>query len=368
MARKLSVIFLTIVITCSFFSFSYADDYINESEYTGSDIEQNEQNNSDVAGTDEDGQTGAEVINIAVHIGAKIKADSDIKNGVWESDNDNVATVSQKGTIKGIKAGSCTVTNTDIENPENVKIYCVTVHKRVYNRGSGYYSIKQNIELPAGSYSISRKNIGLKVIYVNRKLFGVSQAKYTNETYYAVKNFQKKYGLKPTGYVNLKTWRAMGYSKWSWDNLGVYVTPIKINGGSKKSDYINAMLDTAREYARAGTAYRIGCSGKPGTYVDCSGLIYQCLYSAGINPKTNIVDHALAKYEYTSKWLAKDSKLGKVVSYRNKKKGDLIFYGNPVYHVAIYAGNGYVYDSWPVVGVTKRKFNRPVSKVIRVFW
>lgn len=33
---------------------------------------------------------------------------------------------------------------------------------------------------------------------------------------------------------------------------------------------------------------------------DCSGLIYQCLYAAGINPASNIVDHALAIYEYTS--------------------------------------------------------------------
>ena len=80
------------------------------------------------------------------------------------------------------------------------------------------------------------------------------------------------------------------------------------------------------------------------------------------------MDHALAKYEYTSKWLAKDSRLGKTVSFSNKKKGDLLFYGNPVYHVAIYAGNGYVYDSWSILGVTKRKLNRPVSKVIRVFW
>lgn len=357
MVRNLSIIFFTVVIACSSFSFAYADTdtYINENEQLSS-------------GIDKDGQPEAETINIAVHIGAEIKADSDITNGVWESDNSEVATVSKDGTVKGIKAGTCIVTNTDTENPENVKTYCVTVHKRLYNRDSRYYSIEQEIKLPSGSYSISKKNIGLKVIYVNRKLLGVSQAKYTNETYYAVKKFQKRYGLKPTGYVNLKTWRAMGYSKWSWDNLGVYVTPIKINGGSKKSDYINAMLDTAREYVEAGTSYRIGCSGKPGTYVDCSGLVYQCLYSAGINPKTNIVDHALAKYEYASKWLAKDQKLGKVVSYSNKKKGDLIFYGEPVYHVAIYAGNGYVYDSWPIVGASKRKFNRPVSKVIRVFW
>ena len=215
---------------------------------------------------------------------------------------------------------------------------------------------------------MSRKNIGLKVIYVNRKMLGTSQASYTDRTYYAVKNFQKKYGLKATGNVNLKTWEAMGYSKKSWESLGVYVTPVKIDGASRKSDYINAMLNTAAEYARAGTRYRIGCSGRPGTYADCSGLIYQCLYAAGINPDTNIVDHALAEYEYTSKWLAKDRKLGRTVSFSKKKKGDLIFYGNPVYHVAMYAGGGYVYDSTPILGVSKRKMNRPASKVIRVFW
>lgn len=305
---------------------------------------------------------------VELHIGKTYKAESSIADGMWESENPEIASVTAKGSITGIKPGRCTVTCTDSNNPENEEIYNITVRKRVYSRGSGYYAIKQYIELPSGAYNISRKNIGMKVIYVNRKMLGVSQAKYTSQTYYAVKNFQKKHGLEATGNVNLKTWKAMGYSKKSWDNLGVYVTPVKIDGGSKKSDYINAMLDTAKEYAAAGTRYRIGCSGKPGTYADCSGLIYQCLYSAGINPKTNIVDHALAKYEYTSKWLAKDKKLGRAVSYSKKKKGDLIFYGNPVYHVAIYAGGGYVYDSWPPIGVTKRKINKPVSKVIRVFW
>lgn len=79
---------------------------------------------------------------------------------------------------------------------------------------------------------------------------------------------------------------------------------------------INAMLQTAAEYASAGTKYKVGCSGTPGTYVDCSGLIYQCLYAAGINPASNIVDHALAIYEYTSANLAADNRLGiEVASY-----------------------------------------------------
>ena len=305
---------------------------------------------------------------IELHIGKTHKTESSIADGIWKSDSPETASVTSKGGIKGIKPGSCTVTCTDGLNPESEEIYNVTVRKRLYSRGSGYYAVTQEIKLPPGSYNVSRKNIGLKVIYVNRKMLGTSQASYTDRTYYAVKNFQKKYGIKATGNVNLKTWEAMGYSKKSWESLGVYVTPVKIDGASRKSDYINAMLDTAAEYARAGTRYRIGCSGRPGTYADCSGLIYQCLYAAGINPDTNIVDHALAEYEYTSKWLAEDRKLGRTVSFSKKKKGDLIFYGNPVYHVAMYAGGGYVYDSTPKFGVSKRKTNRPASKVVRVFW
>jgi cell wall-associated NlpC family hydrolase len=289
------------------------------------------------------------------------------RNVTWSVSDKSIATVSESGVVTAKNTGSCKVYCTAADG-SGIRAVCkVTVKKRAYTRSSKYYQIQSEITLPSGGYNLSRKNIGLKVIKVNQKLFGSTNARYSSATYNAVKRFQRKHNLKATGVVNLKTWLAMGYSKSSWYDLGTYVTPMKVNGASKRSDYIQAMLKTAQEYAKAGTKYRVGCSGKPGTYVDCSGLIFQCLYSAGINPKKNIVDHALAVYEYTSRYLAADNKLGKRVSSRYKKKGDLLFYGSPVYHVAIYAGNGYIYDSWPGRGVTKRKFNRPVSYVIRVF-
>lgn len=292
--------------------------------------------------------------NIEVHIGTIYE----IGTGYWESTDIRIANVTN-GSIIGISPGKCLVTDGN-------HTYNVTVKDRLYKRGTGYYPISQEIKLPSGGYSLSRLNIGLKVIKVNRKLLGSYSERYTDRTKRAVRAFQKRKGLKATGIVNKKTWLKMGLSEKQWYSLGTYTTPVKINGGSTRKDYINAMLDTAKEYAESGTRYKVGCSGKPGTYADCSGLIYQCLYSAGINPDTNIVDHALAKYEYTSRWLARDKKLGMRV-YK-KKIGDLLFYGDPVYHVAIYAGNGYVYDSWPKIGVTKRKFNRPVSRIVRVFW
>lgn len=294
-----------------------------------------------------------ELEELELHIGTEIE----LPEGNWESTDPDIAEVAGNKVL-GISPGKCLVT--DGENTYNV-----VVKDRVYKRKSKYYPILQEIKLPSGGYSLSRKNIGLKVIKVNKKLRGSYSERYTNSTKSAVKAFQKRKGLKVTGIVNKKTWLKMGLSEKQWYSLGTYTTPVKIDGSSTRKDYINAMIGTAKEYANAGTRYKVGCSGKPGTYADCSGLIYQCLYSAGINPDTNIVDHALAEYEYTSRWLAKDKKLGRVVS--SKKIGDLLFYGDPVYHVAIYAGNGYIYDSWPKIGVTKRKLNRPVSRIIRVF-
>lgn len=310
----------------------------------------------------------------SLHIGESVALKATVlpvtaknKKVTWSVSNEKIASVTSKGVVTAKNTGSCEVYCIAADGTKVYAVCKVKVKKRAYQRSKKYYQIQSEIELPSGGYSLSRKNIGLKVIKVNKKLVHSTSARYTAVTANAVRRFQRSHGLKATGTVNKKTWLAMGFSENSWYNLGTYRTPIKVNGASKKQAYINAMLNTAKEYARAGTKYRVGCSGKPGTYVDCSGLIFQCLYSVGINPEKNIVDHGLAIYEYTSRYLAADSKLGRRVSSRSMKKGDLIFYGSPVYHVSIYAGRGYIYDSWPGIGVTKRRFNRPISKVIRVF-
>jgi len=241
-------------------------------------------------------------------------------------------------------------------------------------RWAGYYQLQSRIDLPDGGYDLSSKNIGIKVICVNKKLLGTDSASYTSATEMAVKKFQKSHGLPVTGIVDLATWLKMGYSETDWNTLGVYVTPLKADRGSTREELIEAMISTARKYADAGTVYRIGCSGEPGTYADCSGLIYQCLYSVGISPDTNIVDHALAEYEYTSRLLADDCKLGEWVYDGSEKRGDLLFYAKngdrKVIHVAISAGNGMIYDAWPKRGVTYRSENIAgyhVVRTIRIF-
>ena len=262
-------------------------------------------------------------------------------------------------SVTGVKVNKC--------------IYCNYKQTELF-RHSSYYQLADSINIPSGGYDVSTRNIGMKVIYTNAALLGTTSASFTQETKNAVMNFQSRNGLPRTGIVDLNTWLTMGYTEYDWYNLAAYITPRKVTPSDSGEAHIEAMISTASEYARAYTEYRIGASGEPGSYADCSGLIYQCLYSVGINPDTNIIDHGLAEYEYTSRWLAADSKLGLSVPVSQIQRGDLVFYANNgtsrVIHVAIYAGDGMIYDAWPDIGTTYRSINirgAYVVKAIRVF-
>ncbi len=262
-------------------------------------------------------------------------------------------------SVTGVNANKC--------------VYCNYKQTELY-RHSSYYQFSDSIDIPSGGYNVSTRNIGMKVIYTNYALLGTTSASFTSQTRNAVIAFQKEYGLPATGVVDINTWLTMGYSEYDWYNLAAYITPRKVTPKDSRQAHIEAMLSTAYEYAKAGSEYRIGASGEPGTYADCSGLIYQCLYSVGINPDTNIIDHGLAEYEYTSRWLAADSKLGLSVPVSQIERGDLVFYANngtsKVIHVGIYAGDGMIYDAWPEIGTTYRSINirgAYVIKAIRVF-
>lgn len=242
-----------------------------------------------------------------------------------------------------------------------------------------YYFIDDAIELPSGGYDLVKDMMGLKVLKVNEKLLGISawdstSYYYTDDTVSAVKNFQRSNSLSATGVVDILTWKAMGFSEYDWYNLGSYVTPLKSSTSFSINDYRAALLQTAREYIDADTDYAAGASGNPGSYVDCSGLVFQCLYSVGINPSINIIEHATV--EFASKVLAFDNKLGKEISRSELQAGDLIFYvpdgldDDDVHHVAVYAGNGQIYDSDPWVGVRSASIDMEwyhIYKIVRLF-
>ena len=147
------------------------------------------------------------------------------------------------------------------------------------------------------------------------------------------------------------------------DSLDSYVTPVKTKLTATRKDLIEQMIATAESYL--GTEYVVGAAGKPGTGIDCSGLVMQALYSIGIDPApVSVVRHTQPGYEYESRNLW-NLKTLKTVS--KPKRGDLVFYKNSsgvIIHVAIYLGNNRVIESWPekVVNWPLIHSSRPLIK------
>ena len=221
-----------------------------------------------------------------------------------------------------------------------------------YSVVSCYYQIRDSISLSGGDYELSEGYEGLKTAKVIQTLglgnaVGMNGALYTSEIADAVADFQAQHGLNATGTVDLTTWLAMGFSKDDWYTLGAYVSPLRIDNTSSRTACIEAMISRAYDYL--GDNYIIGASGAPGLGIDCSGLIMQALYAAGIDMSPiNPVRHASPGYEYESANIWASSKF-KHVDYKERKRGDIIIYCNEkgtVIHSAIYLGDDNVILYW----------------------
>lgn len=154
----------------------------------------------------------------------------------------------------------------------------------------------------------------------------------------AVKNFQRRAGLPVTGVVDKATWDAMdtGYP-WTVDQY--QATPLPLT--ATRSERIEAMIGYA--WNQTGSSYTWGGAGPYDLGFDCSGLVLQSLYTAGLDPQPiNVVKHAWPSYRtsqelYAYPWFQH-------VPLAQRQRGDLIFYttSGTVTHVAIYLGDDMV--------------------------
>ena len=252
----------------------------------------------------------------------------------------------------------------------------VVLGNRVYQNPLKYYQIQDNISLDGGDYELSEGYEGLKTAKVIQALglgnaVGMNGALYTSEVADKVADYQAQHGLDATGTVDLTTWLAMGLSEEDWYTLGAYVSPLRIDNTSSRTACIEAMISRAYDYL--GDNYVIGASGAPGIGIDCSGLIMQALYAAGIDMSPiNPVRHASPGYEYESANIWASSKF-KHVDYKERRRGDIIIYCNEkgtVIHSAIYLGDDKVIEAWPnqVTESAVLTYQHPLVKgVVRPF-
>lgn len=172
-----------------------------------------------------------------------------------------------------------------------------------------------------------------------------------------------KYYQNPERYVQIK-------NKISKHGHKYYTAPVLTNNMSTRKQHVEAMIKTARKYL--GDPYVVCRSRAPGKGVDCSGLVMQACYGAGVDLwPSNPWRHRFPKYEYESRRIAKMKTL-KTVKWKDRKRGDLIFYsrGGRVMHVAIYIGRGrIIHSSYPNVRISRAKnptWGR-ITRVARVF-
>lgn len=145
---------------------------------------------------------------------------------------------------------------------------------------------------------------------------------------------QADLGLPVTGRVDRATWRALDVSgRWRMD---AFNQRPRTDPSSTRKQRVTAMVDTARRYL--GSEYVWGGSGNPRRGVDCSGLVLQAMYSAGLHPThVSLRKHQTTSYRTTDAMLA-DPGL-RHIPVERARRGDLVFFTSTrtgeVNHVAL---------------------------------
>lgn len=146
-------------------------------------------------------------------------------------------------------------------------------------------------------------------------------------------------GTELTGRMTSTGWLSLGG--------GRYVSDVVLTDGGGGAISGADVLAEGRKYF--GIMYR-GGGASPSTGFDCSGYTQYVFGQLGIDlPRTTGDQRSVA------------------VPVSDPQPGDLVFWGSPAYHVAIYAGDGYIYDSGkPGLPVQKRPMFSGVSGFGRV--
>lgn len=258
-----------------------------------------------------------------------------------------------------------------------------TYSKRVYNNPNKYFTVS---ETNSSFKNYKPRNLvtgteGIRVYKIIKRYNvkgarGAHWGKVSGSFKSRIKGIQRKYNkshkhnVRTDGIVDYKTWRAMGFSHGSWF-LDRYASPTKVNRASSKHAHIEAMIKRAYQYK--GRTYIVGASSITGFGLDCSGLVIQAMYAAGVKGMKNTpMWHSQPGGEWGSRWMFKTSKMKKI-SYKHRKRGDLVFYrgrSGAIIHVAIYLGNNKVIESWPnrvMVAKIKNSHRSNVAGIRRIF-
>jgi cell wall-associated NlpC family hydrolase len=195
-----------------------------------------------------------------------------------------------------------------------------------------------SVPIPKGCFTVGPAIVGVKVYLVQKALHLVGHGEvYDAATAAAVRAFQGAHALPVTGLVDSRTWTALGTGYPFC--IDQYTQQPVVARGASASTRIEAMIAYATH--RVGTPYMWGGAGPIG--YDCSGMVIQAMYAggrvvAGLTTDRHIqADFATTNYLYASRLMR--------VPLSQRRRGDLVFFGSSLTHMAIYLGNGQIVEA-----------------------
>ncbi len=238
-----------------------------------------------------------------------------------------------------------------------------------------YLAPVTTITPPKGCVVLTEGMNGVKVRMVQQRL-GMSDSAWETmdaATRTKVERFQKRKGLTVDGVVGPQTWAAMRFAEDFCMDRWTATPALGLEATS--AERIKTMIRFARPYL--GSEYVWGGAGTPEYGIDCSGLVLQSLYRAGLDPQPISVDRHVRPAYRTSVQLYKHPRLMHL-PFAERQRGDLIFYRSnstgKVNHVGIYLGDDKILeavsgpDTTRIGTVTRYRYGQTVMPtVVRPF-
>ena len=168
-----------------------------------------------------------------------------------------------------------------------------------------------------------------------------------------IRNFTSTGICTKTGYQVM--WKGLSLSSqnvvlpsYAQGSYWSYVHPCTISADATRAECIEAFINAAYDYQRAGTPWVDNNCGRPGTTVDCSGLVMQGLYACGMSltgaagGDYNPYSKYYWNHHFANTW--RNNQTFQPITVGQLERGDIIYYQG---HVAIYLGNGRILESTP---------------------
>lgn len=196
------------------------------------------------------------------------------------------------------------------------------------------------IPVAEGCIVLDRTWAGNKVFLVQRRLGVVgARDRYDDATRSAVRTFQRGHGIRVTGRVNARTWRALDTGRrFCMDRFTVQ--PV-VADAATRAQRVEAMIGWARR--ELGSRYIWGGAGPIG--YDCSGLALQAMHAGGLVVPT-VTTYLHQRQDFPTATVIYESGLTKV-PFAQRKRGDLVFWGytGSTAHMALYLGDGRILEA-----------------------